>query len=520
MVIKCKICWIDKYTKSTSNHKVGCKCVFCCKLMQANNMTTYCNKHTTKLPDLDLDFYINSDIDSVSELYGDTFVDSDESIMYNTNLNILLENSDGLYGDSKYICNLDNNNNIRFYGDIDINLTKMGNDISIGYNLNKININNDNKKFIYDNVKSSLILGQYDINTNNIGHNSATIGINNMANGIASLSIGVNHDGELCSTGMASATIGYSNNGILKSTGTGSLAMGLSKGGEILANGNASVAIGVSNNKKIITNGMASISCGVGEIVTNGIGSMSIGNDLKSDVNYSLIVGNGCNNLKSNNGIYLCGGDVGASMNIDIFGNTPIGSISCDHIMLSSSGLVEYYEKNMSENIEIGHFVSIYDGLLVKNDKTLIGITCAKMGIMFNSSPLYWHNANLVNDFNEITYDNINKYDEILLKYGIDDLKNIELHPMKDVIENEIKNIKQDKYVVNNKNYDNSMKYIPRSERDSWIPVCIYGKVNVIDNGKCIVNQYCDCKNNIAVPGDKWLVMSRINDNVITIFYK
>ncbi len=42
-----------------------------------------------------------------------------------------------------------------------------------------------------------------------------------------------------------------------------------------------------------------------------------------------------------------------------------------------------------------------------------------------------------------------------------------------------------------NPDYDNSKKYIPRSERPEWDAVGMMGKLVAVDDGTCVPNEYC-----------------------------
>lgn len=71
-----------------------------------------------------------------------------------------------------------------------------------------------------------------------------------------------------------------------------------------------------------------------------------------------------------------------------------------------------------------------------------------------------------------------------------------------------------------NPSYDKNIPYIPRRSRKEWIAVGILGKLNVIDNGTCIVGEKCSCKDGYAIPGNNWYVLRRISPNIIRVLYK
>jgi hypothetical protein len=69
-------------------------------------------------------------------------------------------------------------------------------------------------------------------------------------------------------------------------------------------------------------------------------------------------------------------------------------------------------------------------------------------------------------------------------------------------------------------NRDISQSSLLREDRKMWSPVQLIGRVYVRDNGYCRLGEKCDCENGIAVPGDRWIVMSRTSSQVIQILLK
>ena len=91
-----------------------------------------------------------------------------------------------------------------------------------------------------------------------------------------------------------------------------------------------------------------------------------------------------------------------------------------------------------------------------------------------------------------------------------------------------------DHYIkIKNKEFDDSLKYIPRTSRKEWTRVTIVGKAIVIDDGSCTPGQFCRPYSGIdmlkaghAVPaepdynGSKYYVLDRVTDKSITIVMK
>lgn len=68
--------------------------------------------------------------------------------------------------------------------------------------------------------------------------------------------------------------------------------------------------------------------------------------------------------------------------------------------------------------------------------------------------------------------------------------------------------------------YNPDLKYIPRSERNEWTPVGLFGQFIVIDDGSCKPGGRCKCGNNgiATISESGYRVMSRIDDSHIKIF--
>ena len=72
-----------------------------------------------------------------------------------------------------------------------------------------------------------------------------------------------------------------------------------------------------------------------------------------------------------------------------------------------------------------------------------------------------------------------------------------------------------------NPEYDNTQKYIPRSERPEWEVVGLLGKLVAVDDGTCKVNGWCKVgKGGVATKSEKrtqFRVMSRLDKNHIRV---
>ena len=88
------------------------------------------------------------------------------------------------------------------------------------------------------------------------------------------------------------------------------------------------------------------------------------------------------------------------------------------------------------------------------------------------------------------------------------------------LLKNELSNVKPVQSGITNPDYDPTKEYIPRSQRPEWMPVGLLGKIYVRDNGLCKVGSKCSCRDGIAIPGNRWYILSRSSPNVIRVLFK
>jgi len=84
--------------------------------------------------------------------------------------------------------------------------------------------------------------------------------------------------------------------------------------------------------------------------------------------------------------------------------------------------------------------------------------------------------------------------------------------------------IKEQNIPIINAEYDNTKKYIPRSKRTEWAAIGMLGKLVVIDDGSCKVNELCTIgENGVATnsnEGKGYYVMARLDENHIQIVFR
>lgn len=122
-----------------------------------------------------------------------------------------------------------------------------------------------------------------------------------------------------------------------------------------------------------------------------------------------------------------------------------------------------------------------------------------------------------------IDYDLKNTNKKIVLDKNDIDNRRKEMEQKYNKLIKDINKCEPSRIILCNPKHDKDRKYIPRSQRQEWIPVGILGKLYVFDNGQCIVGQRCKNYKGIAVPDDTkkgWRVLERVSKSTIRILFK
>jgi trimeric autotransporter adhesin len=256
----------------------------------------------------------------------------------------------------------------------------------------------------------------------------------------------------------------------------------------------------------------------------------------------------------------------------------PIGEMITNYFTAANADYGEYFEwkdGNINNEDRIGYFVQLVNDKIeiADNPENAIGITSDTSNIKGNGSELGWHKTNQTDEFGRIKTKLSYKIsmDPILKNFGLEYTSSAEdkeqiiediiegnrcnilakylhehhiekqeslamdapteadacetaLKELEEQIINDLKQQLQNVYPMKTTcvcdEYDPNKPYIPRSLRKEWIVVGLLGQIHVRDDGTCIPGQKCDCKNGIAVPGNKYFVLSRTHPNVIRILFK
>lgn len=197
----------------------------------------------------------------------------------------------------------------------------------------------------------------------------------------------------------------------------------------------------------------------------------------------------------------------------DVFGVGSEGNVyATGKYETQGADYAEYFEwidGNPASEDRIGRFVTL-DGDKIRiageKDNYIIGVISGTAGIVGDNYTDAWHDKYVMDKFGRV------KYENVLVEAETDEDGNViveeyvELRP------------------VISKDYNSNKKYIPRKDRQEWDIVGMFGKLFVVDNGKCAVNGYCSVGDGgIAVPSKTktdYRVMKRVTDDVVQILFK
>lgn len=198
-----------------------------------------------------------------------------------------------------------------------------------------------------------------------------------------------------------------------------------------------------------------------------------------------------------------------------------------DQITINEFGYSEMYEwANVPDHCRFGRFVQFDDNYpnlikLAENTKDLVGVTTINAIVTANTYDDYWYKKY--------------RYDEYGDLYALQKTVGVGYKDYDSV--NELPYIRTKKEIVYtpilNKEFDETKKYVSRADRLEWIRVNLLGKCIVEDFGTCTNSRYCKLysgndKNlyGTVVPASdnenclKWIILNRVSDKTIMIFYK
>lgn len=178
----------------------------------------------------------------------------------------------------------------------------------------------------------------------------------------------------------------------------------------------------------------------------------------------------------------------------------------------------EYFQwKDRNSNYEdrVGLFVTL-DGeeiSIAKPNDDILGIVSACPSVCGESHQDQWKDMYITDIYGRPILEEITIPDEFIM---LPDPQNPE-KIIKTLIQEAHTEIRQKL----NENYDSTQQYIPRSKRPEWSAVGLLGKLVVIDDGMCKVNDWCTAgEGGIAVKSEqktRFKVMARLDQNHIRV---
>lgn len=231
------------------------------------------------------------------------------------------------------------------------------------------------------------------------------------------------------------------------------------------------IVLGYEN---VVTNMTAAIGWGLKSVGT-AVSSKTIIGSYNSNTNiyYAFLVGSGSSDTDRRDALTLT-----KTGNLKVAGT--VSGSGADY-----AELFEWADGGGNED-RAGLFVTITDGdriRLADSDDEVLGVV-SETACMIGGDPMDWHRRWLT--------DSLGRY-----------LKN------------------EDGSRVVNPQYRADEEYIPRSMRKEWGTIGLLGRLRVRDDGSCTVGGKCTVGNSgKATEGDRWIVLKRIDPEVVEILYR
>lgn len=150
---------------------------------------------------------------------------------------------------------------------------------------------------------------------------------------------------------------------------------------------------------------------------------------------------------------------------------------------------------------------------LAQNYDNIIGVTTIN-SVITSDDPEEWQGKYLCNEFGDCFLQEHDKAVAVNAYDDINEMPYVATYKEKEMIP------------VINENFDESLSYKKRSDRQEWIRVNLLGKCIVVDDGSCNPGGYCTVgKDGIAisckyVEPKEYYVIDRLTENTIMIFFK
>ena len=332
---------------------------------------------------------------------------------------------------------------------------------------------------------------------NKEGYDTQNQGSYSHAEGRSTKAFGYNSHAEGYST-TASGNFSHAEGSYTTASGNYSHA----EGGSTTASGNYSHAEGSSTT----ASGHFSHAEGVGTRAS-GAYSHAGGFYTIASGNTQFVIGE-YNVQKIDSSVFIIGKGSSDTSRANIFRATDTATYGKTY---NSSGAdyAEYFEwedKNINNEDRIGRFVTLNGDkikLASNEDNFILGIISGDPSIIGDSHDDQWYNMYEMDIYGRPIFEEkklekiVDENGEILQEERIEIVRKL------------------------NPSYNYKLKYIPRSERPEWEAVGMMGKLILIDDGSCVVNEYCkpsiDGVGTYSKEQTKYRVLKRLDKNHVQI---
>lgn len=267
------------------------------------------------------------------------------------------------------------------------------------------------------------------------------------------------------------------------------------------AEGYETIASGVaahSSGRKTLASGIQSAAFGTGTQATGWcsftIGKYNIDPSSGNTFHSPFIIGRGADDANRANAFRVYGTG-------QVYAQGAYNTGGADY-----AEFFEWLDNNSNNEDRVGYFVTLdKDKIKIANsDDYILGIISAAPSIIGNSYDDQWCDMYLKDEWGRVIYE------EVELPEELDEEGNIIIEARKEM---------QPKL---NPVYNNSKKYVGRSQREEWSTVGMLGQLLVRDDGTCKENGYCKCGDGgIATAAETgYRVLTRVSDNIIKILFR
>ena len=219
----------------------------------------------------------------------------------------------------------------------------------------------------------------------------------------------------------------------------------------------------------------------------------------------AFIIGNGASTDARGNAFYvLFNGDVANAAGMYTTGE-------------GYSEMFEWLDGNVDNEDRTGFFVTLtgrHISIVSSTDQYILGVVSAAPSIVGNAYGCGWQGKFMRDKWGEAIYEWVDIQTETDM-----------IDPQTGKKQTQVKTVRQLRPKINTE-FDNSLTYVPRTERPEWAPVVLLGQVIAREDGSCTVDGFCTSDGQgIAthVQGQgqgAYRVLEKLDGNRVRILYR